>query len=454
MQKVIDTPWNVTRYLDALRAINVETIIRYFNRTSSAKLPEKRIEKPEATAIAEAGIRLCTIYQQNGGQGGKISDFGTKSGFEDADRAIDQATKIGQPKNSAIYFSVDHDFYNPSDLAAIVDYFAAAASRLKGNYKVGVYGSGTVGKAVTQAGHAELIWLAAAMGWSGTKDLLRTDKWALYQKWPSIDIPLPHDTNVVSSAWPNYGQFIPGLHYPLDFPPVHTTTLMEVNARGGLNLRRGPGDSFERETTLPNETIVHALSRQGDWVQADLEGDGKADGYVHADFLKVISGGFPIAPPLDLSSFTRRDALVTPYDIARAELALNIREYPGAANNPRIILYHSTTRDSDGDKDSTPWCSSFVNYCVEQSGRIGTKSKRALDWQSWGDDVLKSPQEGDIVVFERVGSGGHVGFFVADLGERLSILGGNQSDRISIFSYPKDGKLGGFTYKLRAIRRG
>jgi hypothetical protein len=62
MHKVIDTPWNVTAHLRRLRTAGVETIIRYYNHQNSSKLPDKRIDKPEAIAIADEGLRLCVVF--------------------------------------------------------------------------------------------------------------------------------------------------------------------------------------------------------------------------------------------------------------------------------------------------------------------------------------------------------------------------------------------------------
>src|SRR5205823_13988318 len=103
-----------------------------------------------------------------------------------------------------------------------------------------------------------------------------------------------------------------------------------------------------------------------------------------------------------------------PIDIARQELALGVAEIPGPQDNPRIVMYHRTTQGGAAD-DETAWCSSFVNYCVEQTGLPGTDSKAARSWhdQDWGRVVTPAPVEGDLVVFSRrspTEEGGHVGF--------------------------------------------
>lgn len=64
----------------------------------------------------------------------------------------------------------------------------------------------------------------------------------------------------------------------------------------------------------------------------------------------------------------------SPYDFAKQELLRGVAEVPGPADNPRIVLYHSTTVGGAAP-DEVSWCSSFVNFCVEQAGMKGTNNK-------------------------------------------------------------------------------
>lgn len=457
MHKVIDTPWCTTDQLQTLKSTGVRTIIRYFNRSNSTRLPEKQIEPSEAQAIAEAGLSLVTVYQQGGGANGHIEELDEETGEVDAQRALELADQIGQPPGSAIYFAVDHDYWKPSELERILPYFAAVRETLQDSYRVGVYGSGTIGRSIRNAGLADLIWLASAKGWSGTRDVLATGEWALYQIYPPINEPVPHDGNLISPAWHDYGQFVPngeaaGTLTSEQIVRAPNTFLMKVTARKGLKLRGGPSQKFEVETVLEHGSLVHAMKSTGDWIQVDIEGDGRADGYMFGEFLAPVIGGFTVADSSSTSSIHFPNELPTPYKVALAELSLGVKEVRGPGNNPRIVMYHNTTTGS-GTDDSVAWCSSFVNYCVEQAGFQGTNSQWALSWENWGMDTQNDPREGDIVVFERVGKGGHVGFYREDQKDRISVLGGNQSDAVKVSSYPKDGQLGNFHYKLRSIRR-
>lgn len=461
MHHVIDTPWNCAPHAQALKSGGVASVIRYFNHSNSTRLPEKRLEPDEADTLAAAGLSLVTVFQQRGGAGGKISDLDRESGERDAARALELAERIGQSEGSTIYFAVDHDYWMPHEIEKITPYFDAVATALKGKYRVGSYGSGKIGAAMRDAGHVDMIWLAAATGWAGTKDMLKTDQWALYQEWPPIETPLPHDGNLVSPAWHDYGQFVPngaaaGNLDPEDVVPVPNSVLLEVTARSGLKLRRGPGQGFTVETALPHGSLVHGMGRNGDWVKVDVEGDGLADGYMHGGFLKAVAGGLPIPLPQGPVPGMDGSAVSVPYAIALSEMSLDVSEVPGPGNNPRIVMYHNSTHGWAGTDDSVPWCSSFMNYCVEQAGQVGTKSQAALSWRDWGVDAMDNPREGDIAVFTRKRpgvNGGHVGFWRSEGADTVSVLGGNQSDRVKVTNYPKDGKLGSTKYKLVAIRR-
>lgn len=107
-------------------------------------------------------------------------------------------------------------------------------------------------------------------------------------------------------------------------------------------------------------------------------------------------------------------------------------ERPGAAHNPRIVEYHATTTLRARD-DETPWCASFVGWCLQQAGLAGTRRAAAASYSTWGQP-LSQPVLGAVVTFTRPG-GGHVGFYMGQRGGKWLILGGNQSNKVSVASY-------------------
>lgn len=125
------------------------------------------------------------------------------------------------------------------------------------------------------------------------------------------------------------------------------------------------------------------------------------------------------------------------YHVAMGEVGT--KEFqPGS--NPQIEKYHAST-SIGSSPDDVPWCSSFVNWCMEQAGIKGTVSAWARSWLNWGEE-LTIPRLGCIVVLAR-GSGGHVGFYrgSGDLG-KIEVLGGNQSNQVRFSFYNRGDILG------------
>ena len=128
------------------------------------------------------------------------------------------------------------------------------------------------------------------------------------------------------------------------------------------------------------------------------------------------------------------------YRIAKRELEDAVVEFPGrSVHNPRIIEYHASV-PGGFDEDEVPWCSSFVNWCMEQSDTHGSENAGARSWEKWGT-TLSEPKLGAVSVFWRgtKSSGkGHVGFFVKATSAGVSVLGGNQGNQVSVDTYPKE----------------
>lgn len=127
--------------------------------------------------------------------------------------------------------------------------------------------------------------------------------------------------------------------------------------------------------------------------------------------------------------------------IARGELGQ--KEIPGSKDNPRILEYHQAT-DLKATDDETPYCSSFVNWCMMQAGVPRTKSALARSWLKWGV-ALKKPKVGAVTILWRgspTASTGHVGLWLGEDDEYVTLLGANQSDMVKISKYEKSKVLG------------
>lgn len=117
---------------------------------------------------------------------------------------------------------------------------------------------------------------------------------------------------------------------------------------------------------------------------------------------------------------------------ARAQIGT--RETPGAANNPKILNWAqrlgARVLGIAYTADATPWCGLFAAAAVAQAGLTPPAiAIRAREWARWGEGC--TPCVGAILVFERPG-GGHVGFCAGEDDQCFHVLGGNQSDAVTI----------------------
>ena len=210
MTKIIDTNRDTTKYLNALRAAGVETVIRYYARSMSSKV----IRRAEAQAIAKAGLRLGIVYE---GAGDRLSAFSPDMGYRDAVFSRSHGGReIEQPAGSAVYFAVDFDASAAEIRRAILPYFGGVARAFAERsdlpvYRVGVYGSGTVCAAVLDAGLAEFAWLSCSTGWSGYRSFLASGRWTLRQHLPSSIAGLDADANDAKMPTADIGDFTPGV---------------------------------------------------------------------------------------------------------------------------------------------------------------------------------------------------------------------------------------------------
>ena len=99
-----------------------------------------------------------------------------------------------------------------------------------------------------------------------------------------------------------------------------------------------------------------------------------------------------------------------------------------------------------GDPAKSPRCGDFVETSIRMAlpnepllGALGTNPYRARNWLLFGKET--KPVTGAVLVFER-GSGGHVGFALGQDDTNFFVLGGNQSDAVTIARIAKSRLLG------------
>ena len=124
---------------------------------------------------------------------------------------------------------------------------------------------------------------------------------------------------------------------------------------------------------------------------------------------------------------------------------LGTAELPGAANSPTILGW-AEALGVPYAADEVPWCGLFVGVCLAVSGFGGNIPKRLLgarQWLRFGNPT--EPALGATLVFWRgsiTGWQGHVGFYWGETATHYAVLGGNQSNKVSIARIDKERLLG------------
>lgn len=131
----------------------------------------------------------------------------------------------------------------------------------------------------------------------------------------------------------------------------------------------------------------------------------------------------------------------------------HLQERPGTASHPYIEWAHSLSGLGLDTPDDVPWCSSWLNSLAWLLGLPRSKSAAARSWLKVGSPVVSlfEAQVGnDVVILNRGGSSdpnvsgpGHVGIFAGLQGNtHVLLLGGNQSDAVTVQAFPVDRVLG------------
>jgi uncharacterized protein (TIGR02594 family) len=122
---------------------------------------------------------------------------------------------------------------------------------------------------------------------------------------------------------------------------------------------------------------------------------------------------------------------------------LGIAEAPAGQNNPAILRYYAEVGHADVAHDDVAWCAAFLGACLERAGVASTRSLMARSYLAWGEP-LAEPRLGAIAVLSRGADPtlGHTAFLVGVTPAHLVLLGGNQSDAVTVEAYPRARLLG------------
>lgn len=119
---------------------------------------------------------------------------------------------------------------------------------------------------------------------------------------------------------------------------------------------------------------------------------------------------------------------LTPPWMLEAERYLGLHEVKDAKKLDSML---------DMDASEIPWCGAFTGYVIAQTlpkNKLPANPLWALNWAPWGVQdapTTGQPHYGAVAVFKR-NAGGHVGFVVGHDKDYVHVLGGNQSNSVSV----------------------
>jgi uncharacterized protein (TIGR02594 family) len=138
--------------------------------------------------------------------------------------------------------------------------------------------------------------------------------------------------------------------------------------------------------------------------------------------------------------------VVTDKDPPWVKEMLSYRGLHEVKNKEALIQWLRSDGTSVGDPSKIPWCGDAVETAIKKSllnevftGNLKKNPYWARNWLEFGENT--KPVVGAILVFGR-GSGGHVGFYMGETKTHFLVLGGNQTNSITISKIAKNRLLG------------
>ena len=165
------------------------------------------------------------------------------------------------------------------------------------------------------------------------------------------------------------------------------------------------------------------------------------DGIVGPKTAAKLMGAKATMPP---TAEVKKDKLVIPPTMPWFQEAFNLlgtKEVPGQGSNQAIMGWARALRIDYGD-DDIPWCGLFVAHCIASQlpeEPLPGNPLGARQWAKLGQEC--TPQPGAVMVFWRGskrGWKGHVGFYWGEDSTTYHVLGGNQSNAVTISRMKKN----------------
>lgn len=284
---MIDAASDTSTYADAIIAAGIAIVGRYYNQQNSKSLPSKCLTASEAQVLSSKGLNIIAVYQQ---AQNKVEDFTREKGQQAATYAYDCATRVGQPKDTVIYFSVDFDATADEIEESIKPFFQGVKETLQ-DYVVGTYGSGLVCNTLYDEQLCQRRWLSQSTGFYGTEQAIQEGKYEILQYYPPGEIPPTSSSATGVALNVDFNQYRDGGAFVVPAGQTNNTgKTYRVTASSGLNLRDAPDTSAEILASLVDGALVteildHQPMADG-WLYVNTE---FGEGYMYETYLSVVN---------------------------------------------------------------------------------------------------------------------------------------------------------------------
>lgn len=188
--------------------------------------------------------------------------------------------------------------------------------------------------------------------------------------------------------------------------------------------------------------LIERLTAHGVYRGADDGGHGR--GVIAALEAFQTKSGLPVSGKADSATvqalrYKEDDPVVPPAEPVwqrEARRFMGLKEVSGAKSNPVIIGWAKALGGWIANyftDDDIPWCGLFMAHIMGATlpkELLPSNPLSALAWGSFGRR-LPTPALGAVLTFKRNG-GGHVGLYVGETSKAYRVLGGNQTNSVSL----------------------
>jgi uncharacterized protein (TIGR02594 family) len=197
------------------------------------------------------------------------------------------------------------------------------------------------------------------------------------------------------------------------------TSVLEIQKRlKELGFDAGPLDGLRGRQT------INAVKKYQESMH--LEADGIAGPLT----LRALFGGSPLKPSQSPDA--------TPW----LDTAYRMRNMHEVIHNAKLREFLKSDGATVGDPAKIPWCGDFVQTCVALAlpdEPLPQNPYGAINWLKFGKAT--EPKKGAVLIFWRgsqAGWQGHIGFYVGEDATHFHVLGGNQSNAVTISRIAKN----------------